>query len=626
MCRNCKIIVVLSLLFATCATEFANAQVNAKLNTPALMEQYKPFTDYPDGYQAVSLTDILYRSYPSRGLSGTYWREAEPTINIYWQAVKAASDWKYYRLRAEKINRLNPDNNAVAKLFLQKTEDKAGMAHLKMRRLAIDLNVKAGDCGHSPNSLPYCNELPHFGNYITNFDKIAQTYQVPGEMKALVRRIDLGYEQIKAAAAALSSSIYYLEAQSELYSSGKSTITDLVNSYELEEAAREAFWNAILSYNRDIARYVLLYQQVLYAQTGKPYTPKSVASLLLLNPRPATVFEMTQTSGPKSVLERQPDTYNKANSVLDTTPEPVYPTDVNPTPDTQYQPDVQDVNPLPTDPSYSPVIQNDSKRSATKYQVAYTPSGELSAPNWFDVSLYRPAGATAVTLKGYLRHFSSSYYQQASNQYWRAAAQCQKLAVINTARRRADEVQQKVFARLNQQGDTAQSSLFLLAMNVWKQTLAAESYAMQRDILVEQYNMNQLLAKAGAYVSEDFWPITPFHKGTYQVVQDAPGLENDITVKPLAGSINQEFSLMNQTRAALEQASAALEQDVNSENCSYKNIISELQSEFYFATAYVRQTAEYNFSIGNYVQRWMYVRHSDLTLDDFCQSIVSKME
>ena len=60
MYRNCKIIVVLSLLFAMFAPGLANAQTSSKLNTPALMEQYRPFADYPEGYEAVGLTDILY--------------------------------------------------------------------------------------------------------------------------------------------------------------------------------------------------------------------------------------------------------------------------------------------------------------------------------------------------------------------------------------------------------------------------------------------------------------------------------------------------------------------------------------------------------------------------------------
>ena len=616
MYSNCKIIVVLSLLFAMFAPGLANAQTSSKLNTPALMEQYRPFADYPEGYEAVGLTDILYRSCPARGL--------EPSIYAYWKAVKAASDWKFFRQRVEKVNRFDPQNNAVVKLFLQKTEDKAAMAHLKMRRLAIELNAMAGDCGFSPSSLPYCNELPHFGDYHTNIDKIAQVRSVSGEMRMLAKRINLGYEQIKASAAALAAAIYYLEAQTELYSKGNSTVTDVINAFEQEEATRETFWNSVLSYNNDIARYVV------WTQAGQTYNPKQLAPLLLLNPRAATVFETTQTNNPKSLLDQRPNTYDNSNSALDATPAPVYPADVNPSdaasqPDTQLQPSDQNVNPLPTEPSYTPVIQNDSLRAPKVYQVAYTPSGELTTPNWFDASVYKPAGATAVTLKEYLSNFSPSYYQQATNQYWRASAQCQKLAVIITARRRAEEVQQKVFARLSEQGNSAQSSLFLLAMNVWKQTLAADAIETQKAILREQFGLNQLLSMAGAYASQELWPITPFHLESYQVIEDVPGLENDLAVKPLAGSINQEFSLMNQTRSALEQASAIVERDAASESASFKDIITELQTEFYFATAFVNQTAEYNFSIGNYVQRWMYARKSPLSLEDFCQSIISKM-
>ncbi|MBQ2622016.1 MAG: hypothetical protein IJF84_11815 [Thermoguttaceae bacterium] len=615
MCSNCKIIVVLSLLFTMFAMGLANAQTSSKLNTPALMDQYKPFADYPEGYQAVGLTDILYRSCPARGL--------ELSINVYWQAVKAASDWKYFRQRAEKVNRFDPQNNAIVKLFLQKTEDKAAMAHLKMRRYAIELNAMAGDCGFSPIALPYCNELPHFGNYITNIDKIAQVRSVSGEMRMLAKRIDLGYEQIKASAAALAAAIYYLEAQTELYSAGNSAVTDVINAFEQEETTRETFWQAILSYNRDIARYVV------WSQAGEVYNPKQLAPLLLLNPRPATVFETTQNSNPKSLLDQRPNTYD--DSSTGSAPDPAYPADVNPSdavsqPDTQLQPSDQNVNPLPTEPSYTPIIQNDSLRAPKIYQVAYTPSGELTTPNWFDVSVYKPAGATAVTLKEYLRNFSPVYYQQATNQYWRASAQCQKLAVIITARRRAEEVQQKVYARLSAQENSAQSSLFLLAMNVWKQTLAAEAIETQKAILREQFGMNQLLSMAGAYASQELWPVTPFHTETYQIVGDVPGLENDLTVKSLAGSINQEYSLMTQTRSALEQASAVVERDAASETATFKDIITELQTEFYFATAFVNQTAEYNFSIGNYVQRWMYARKSPLSLDDFCESIVSQMQ
>jgi hypothetical protein len=616
MNSNCKIIVVLSLLFAMVAPGLVNAQTSSKLNTPALMEQYRPFADYPEGYQAVGLTDILYRSCPARDL--------EQPINVYWKAVKAASDWKFFRQRVEKINRFDPQNNAVVKLFLQKTEDKAAMAHLKMRRFAIELNAMAGDCGFSPGSLPYCNELPHFGDYHTNIDKIAQVRSVSGEMRMLAKRIDLGYEQIKASAAALAAAIYYLEAQTELYRAGNSTITDVINAFEQEESTRETFWKAILSYNQDIARYVV------WTQAGQTYNPKQLAPLLLLNPRPATVFETTQNNAPnsKSLLDQRPDTYGNSNS--GSTPDPTYPADVNPSgaapqPDTQLQPSDPNINPLPTEPSYTPIIQNDSLRTPKIYQVAYTPSGELTTPNWFDVSVYKPAGTIAVTLKEYLSSFSPMYYQQATNQYWRASAQCQKLAVIITARRRAEEVQQKVFARLSDQGNSAQSSLFLLAMNVWKQTLAAEAIETQKAILKEQFGLNQLLSMAGAYSSQELWPITPFHTESYQVIENVPGLENDLAVKPLAGSINQEFSLMNQTRSALEQASAVVERDAASNSASFKDVITELQTEFYFATAFVNQTAEYNFSIGNYVQRWMYARKSPLSLDDFCQSIVSRM-
>ena len=616
MNSNCKIIVVLSLLFAMVAPGLANAQTSSKLNTPALMEQYRPFADYPEGYQAVGLTDILYRSCPARDL--------EQPINVYWKAVKAASDWKFFRQRVEKINRFDPQNNAVVKLFLQKTEDKAAMAHLKMRRFAIELNAIAGDCGFSPSSLPYCNELPHFGDYHTNIDKIAQVRSVSGEMRMLAKRIDLGYEQIKASAAALAAAIYYLEAQTELYRAGNSTITDVINAFEQEESTRETFWKAILSYNQDIARYVV------WTQAGQTYNPKQLAPLLLLNPRPATVFETTQNNAPnsKSLLDQRPDTYGNSNS--GSTPDPTYPADVNPSgaapqPDTQLQPSDPNINPLPTEPSYTPIIQNDSLRTPKIYQVAYTPSGELTTPNWFDVSVYKPAGTIAVTLKEYLSSFSPMYYQQATNQYWRASAQCQKLAVIITARRRAEEVQQKVFARLSDQGNSAQSSLFLLAMNVWKQTLAAEAIETQKAILKEQFGLNQLLSMAGAYSSQELWPITPFHTESYQVIENVPGLENDLAVKPLAGSINQEFSLMNQTRSALEQASAVVERDAASNSASFKDVITELQTEFYFATAFVNQTAEYNFSIGNYVQRWMYARKNPLSLDDFCQSIVSRM-
>ena len=162
-------------------------------------------------------------------------------------------------------------------------------------------------------------------------------------------------------------------------------------------------------------------------------------------------------------------------------------------------------------------------------------------------------------------------------------------------------------------------------MNVWKQTLAAEAIETQKAILKEQFGLNQLLSMAGAYSSQELWPITPFHTESYQVIENVPGLENDLAVKPLAGSINQEFSLMNQTRSALEQASAVVERDAASNSASFKDVITELQTEFYFATAFVNQTAEYNFSIGNYVQRWMYARKSPLSLDDFCQSIVSRM-
>ena len=617
MNSNCKIIVVLSLLlFAMFAPGLVIAQTSSKLNTPALMEQYRPFADYPEGYQAVGLTDILYRSCPARDL--------EQPINVYWKAVKAASDWKFFRQRVEKINRFDPQNNAVVKLFLQKTEDKAAVAHLKMRRFAIELNAMAGDCGFSPSSLPYCNELPHFGDYHTNIDKIAQVRSVTGEMRMLAKRIDLGYEQIKASAAALAAAIYYLEAQTELYRAGNSTITDVINAFEQEESTRETFWKAILSYNQDIARYVV------WTQAGQTYNPKQLAPLLLLNPRPAAVFETMQNnvSDSKSLLDQRPDTYGNSNS--GSTPDPAYPADVNPSgaapqPDTQLQPSDPNINPLPTEPSYTPIIQNDFLPAPKIYQVAYTPSGGLTTPNWFDVSVYKPAGTIAVTLKEYLSRFSPMYYQQATNQYWRASAQCQKLAVIITARRRAEEVQQKVFARLSEQGNSAQSSLFLLAMNVWKQSLTAEAIETQKAILKEQFGLNQLLSMAGAYSSQELWPITPFHTESYQVSKNVPGLENDLTVKSLAGSINQEFSLMNQTRSALEQASAVVERDAASSSASFKDVITELQTEFYFATAFVNQTAEYNFSIGNYVQRWMYARKSPLSLEDFCQSIISRM-
>ena len=617
MNSNCKIIVVLSLLlFAMFAPGLVIAQTSSKLNTPALMEQYRPFADYPEGYQAVGLTDILYRSCPARDL--------EQPINVYWKAVKAASDWKFFRQRVEKINRFDPQNNAVVKLFLQKTEDKAAVAHLKMRRFAIELNAMAGDCGFSPSSLPYCNELPHFGDYHTNIDKIAQVRSVTGEMRMLAKRIDLGYEQIKASAAALAAAIYYLEAQTELYRAGNSTITDVINAFEQEESTRETFWKAILSYNQDIARYVV------WTQAGQTYNPKQLAPLLLLNPRPAAVFETMQNnvSDSKSLLDQRPDTYGNSNS--GSTPDPAYPADVNPSgaapqPDTQLQPSDPNINPLPTEPSYTPIIQNDFLPAPKIYQVAYTPSGGLTTPNWFDVSVYKPAGTIAVTLKEYLSRFSPMYYQQATNQYWRASAQCQKLAVIITARRRAEEVQQKVFARLSEQGNSAQSSLFLLAMNVWKQSLTAEAIETQKAILKEQFGLNQLLSMAGAYSSQELWPITPFHTESYQVIKNVPGLENDLTVKSLAGSINQEFSLMNQTRSALEQASAVVERDAASSSASFKDVITELQTEFYFATAFVNQTAEYNFSIGNYVQRWMYARKSPLSLEDFCQSIISRM-
>ena len=604
------------LLFAMFAPGLVIAQTSSKLNTPALMEQYRPFADYPEGYQAVGLTDILYRSCPARDL--------EQPINVYWKAVKAASDWKFFRQRVEKINRFDPQNNAVVKLFLQKTEDKAAVAHLKMRRFAIELNAMAGDCGFSPSSLPYCNELPHFGDYHTNIDKIAQVRSVTGEMRMLAKRIDLGYEQIKASAAALAAAIYYLEAQTELYRAGNSTITDVINAFEQEESTRETFWKAILSYNQDIARYVV------WTQAGQTYNPKQLAPLLLLNPRPAAVFETMQNnaSDSKSLLDQRPDTYGNSNS--GSTPDPAYPADVNPSgaapqPDTQLQPSDPNINPLPTEPSYTPIIQNDFLPAPKIYQVAYTPSGGLTTPNWFDVSVYKPAGTIAVTLKEYLSRFSPMYYQQATNQYWRASAQCQKLAVIITARRRAEEVQQKVFARLSEQGNSAQSSLFLLAMNVWKQSLTAEAIETQKAILKEQFGLNQLLSMAGAYSSQELWPITPFHTESYQVIKNVPGLENDLTVKSLAGSINQEFSLMNQTRSALEQASAVVERDAASSSASFKDVITELQTEFYFATAFVNQTAEYNFSIGNYVQRWMYARKSPLSLEDFCQSIISRM-
>ncbi len=617
MCSNCKIVVVLSLALTVFSAESVNAQTSSKLNTPSLMELYKPFADYPEGYQAVGLTDILYRSCPSRGL--------EPPIYAYWKAVKAASDWKFFRQRVEKVNRFDPQNNALVKLFLQKTEDKAAMAHLKMRRVAIELNAMAGDCGFSPSSLPYCNELPHYGDYHTNIDKIAQVRSVSGEMRMLSKRINLGYEQIKTSAAALAAAIYYLEAQTELYSAGKATVTDVINAFEQEEATRETFWKSILSYNNDIARYVV------WTQAGQTYNPKQLAPLLILNPRPATVFETTQNnaSNPKSLLDQRPETFDLSNS-SGAAPEPTYPADVNPSgaapqPDTMPQPSDPNINPLPTEPSYTPIIQNDSLRAPKIYLVAFSPSDNLTTPNWFDVSVYKPAGATAVTLKEYLLNFNPTHYQQATNQYWRASAQCQKLAVIITARRRAEEVQEKVYARLSAQGNSDQSSLFLLAMNVWKQTLAAEAIETQKAILKEQFGMNQLLSMAGAYASQELWPVTPFHTESYQVIEDVPGLENDLTVKPLAGSINQEFSLMNQTRSALEQASSVVERDANSETASYKDIIAELQAEFYFATAIVNQTAEYNFSIGNYVQRWMYARKSPLSLEDFCESIVSRM-
>ena len=92
------------MLFAMFAPGLANAQTSSKLNTPALMEQYRPFADYPEGYEAVGLTDILYRSCPARGL--------EPSIYAYWKAVKAASDWKFFRQRVEKVNRFDPQANA----------------------------------------------------------------------------------------------------------------------------------------------------------------------------------------------------------------------------------------------------------------------------------------------------------------------------------------------------------------------------------------------------------------------------------------------------------------------------------------------------------------------------------
>lgn len=616
-----KIIFAFSLIIVLCTTYLAYAQKATTLNAPALLELYQPYPDFPEGYESVCLTDILYRSCPSRGL--------EPAVIAYWQAVKAASDWKYYRLRAEKINALNPQTDSSANLFLQKTEGKAAISHLKMRRCAIELNAMAGDCGFSPDKLPYCNEMPHIGVYHTNIEPIAKVRYVSGEMRLLARRIEIGYEQLKASASAVASAVYYVEAQTELLNNGKSTVIDLINAFEQEELAREEFWQSVLSYNQDIVRYVILFQ------TGQAYNPKTLASLLLLKPRRPSAFESTQSNNPKSVLEQRPDTFNAPM----TTPDPEYPSGVNtdagypsqPTP--APVPDnipADDVNPLPTapttDPSYSPVIKNDAKGLKTEYRVGYTPSSQSGKLNWFDVSIYKSAGAQSVTLKDYIRYFSSGDYQQATNVYWRTAAQCQKLAAINVAIRHAEDVQQKIFAMLTGQGKSEDASLFLLSMNVWKQILTVKRYQVQKEILGHQFNMNLLLSKVGIYSQAKFWPVTPFHTLSYQITDNDISLERDATVRPLADSIAQEFNLMNQTKSALEQASAIIDRDVASGNVSYKTILLELQNEYYFANAYLTQTVEYNFSIGNYVQRWMYARNNTLSLDDFCRCLVTQME
>lgn len=618
---------ILLLLCLTSVPVFAQETANSvgKLNTPQLMERYAPFNGFPEGYEAIGLSDALVRT-----CSRTNLRQ---TINSYWRAVREASDWKYFRQRAEQLKNLNPQSDSVAALFLQKTENKAALAHLQMRRRAIELNVQAGDCGFQPEKLPYCNEAPHFGVYQTNLDKISLGRYVPNDIQLTVKRIELGYEQIKAAASAVAASIYYLDALNELKSSGQATTAAIVAAYEQEEAAREAFWNAVLEYNSDIAQYVI------WTQAGQNFDAKYLASLLILNPRqPLPAPTGNARPNPNSLLENTVPTIGVDNSNVRPAPDtlpinPAAPEEINsPTPPAAPEDSAPPViNPLPTEPSaepvYNPVVRN--QNDSYIHTVSYTPSGS-DVSNWFDISTLKPAADRPTTLKEYLGYFPSNEYQNALNDYWRAAAQCRKLAVINAAIRRADEIQLPIFTALSAQNNAGESTILLLSFNIWKQTLHTKKWAARKNLLNIQYKMIERVHQFGyAYNAIPLvWPVTPFHTEAYQVTANPQSkLQNDPGVIPLADSITLEYNQMARTKSNLNQAADCIAQAAQAAAPAPADaILEQLKIEFYFADSYIEQAAEYNFSIGNYVSRWIYAKSKPLNLDEFCQSVVYKME
>lgn len=254
-------------------------------------------------------------------------------------------------------------------------------------------------------------------------------------------------------------------------------------------------------------------------------------------------------------------------------------------------------------------------------------SGAEQAIDWFNSSAFKRAGDCPVNLKEYLTAASPSQYQDALGDYWRATVERQRLAAAYTALRRAEAIQNQMLPNIQSENNSVKTSMFYLSFNAWKQTLLAETARAEANLIHYQFRMARWMNRTPSLDAQNSlpWPTTPFQSEAYRITsQNLSNLANkDRTLDHLTGSVALEYEQAMRSRNTLAQAQNLVKQTAQSS--SVRAVIQMLQLEYQTAVDQLEQTAQYNFTLASYVQRWLYVRGRGISLDDYCNSLVSKI-
>ncbi len=214
-----------------------------------LLEQLSPIQgNYLDGVEAIDLRTFL--NSPRLQYSAEAVKEALPT---YWEASVLRSAVCYWERRMDALKKLAATATATDKT-LYEAGVVAARSNLGVAKIALRMNaVKLGDLGGYTREVTTKTQ-PHAGNYETRYDDIRATQGEPSALATYLNgALKIHQEQVTATAAAYSTAEKLLKYQ---MSQGTDAVAVLA-AWDMLNEQREAFFEALLEFNRDILNYVL---------------------------------------------------------------------------------------------------------------------------------------------------------------------------------------------------------------------------------------------------------------------------------------------------------------------------------------------------------------------------------